>query len=137
MDKQELKEKWGAGSQNWDVNKKQPTPTSATSFSSRPNSEYFGVFEPNTYANSLKLIKRDGQIVFMPYSQQPIIIYEPSSGISIKSISLEITVTGRGLAPLAEWLGANRVKWIKECLSGIDNQKEDLFVMDIEFEDLS
>ncbi len=137
MDKQKLKEKWGAGSQNWDVNKKQPASPSATSFSSRPKSEYYGVFEPNTYANSLKLIKRDGQIVFMPYSQQPIIFYDPSSGISIKSISLQITVTGRGLAPLAEWLGANRVKWIKECSTGIDDKNEQLFVMDIEFEDLS
>ena len=133
---QELKEKWGAGSQNWDVNKKQSSSAKPTSLSSRPQSEYFEAFEPNAHANSLKLIKRDGRIVFMPYSQQPIIIYDPSSGISIKSISLHITITGRGLTPLAEWLSAMRVKWIKECATGIDDQKEELFVMDIEYEEL-
>ena len=132
MNNQDLKEKWGAGSQNWDNNQKQQTP-STSSFKSQPKSEFFEVFEPNAFANTLKLVKRDGHTVYFPYSQQPIIEFSPEKGISIRSMYMDINITGRGLAPLADWLGASRVKWIKECPAGIDDNKEKIFVMDIEF----
>ncbi len=131
MSNQDLKEKWGAGSQNWDNSQKKPQ--SVSSFKSNPKSEFFEVFEPNSFANTLKLVKRDGHTVYFPYAQQPIIEFNPEKGISIKSMYIDIEITGRGLAQLADWLGASRVKWIKECQSGIDDKKEKIFVMDIEF----
>lgn len=77
----------------------------------------------------------DGHVVYVPYSLQPIVEYIPSDGVYVRPLQKEVLVTDRGLLSLAKWLGAHRVKWVKESTTGIDDGKEELFLMDIEVRD--
>lgn len=133
MSSDELRKKWGVEtSDSNDKNKNSPANENKTSVI---QSKYFKVDIDSPFVTSLKLMCRDGHVIFMPYSLQPIIEYLPAKGIYIKTLQREILITGRNLTELLDHLGMQKVKWIKESANDKDSGEEGLFIQNIIFED--
>ncbi|WP_108116761.1 hypothetical protein [Kordia periserrulae] len=82
----------------------------------------------------MKLIKKDGHVLFLPYSLQPVIEYIPSKGIYIKTMQQTIFITGRNLPLLLDYLGMQKVTWIKESANDAYGDDQDIFIKAIEIE---
>lgn len=132
MNRDELRKRWGVHSADSNVEADTPSSVSGSNDNALPKSQYYAAEPRHEYIASLKIIRRDGHILYLPYSHQPIIEYIPDEGIYIKTMQQEVRITGRGLAGLADWLGAQRVTWIKQSSTGIDDENKDMFVEDIE-----
>lgn len=127
MIKEDLKKKFGVGTSG-SSDKKPPATEKETS-----RHLSFGVDVHSGYIPSIKFEKRNGHIVYMPYSHQPLIDFIPGDGIYLKTLQYVIHITGRKLEELVDALGTQRVKWVKENTTGIDDGSDEIFVMDIEF----
>ena len=95
----------------------------------------FAVVKSNTYLRRFRLIMRDGRIVSVPYAHLPIIEYVHDQGIIISINELDITITGRGLDELENWLSDEKVLWMKESPSGEDTLEGEVFIWSIEIEE--
>lgn len=78
-----------------------------------------------------KLYFRDGQVISIPYAYLPIVIYEPDRFLNIKTSDLDIRIKGRGLNVLADFLNEEKVQWMKESPSSIDDENEAVFIQSI------
>ncbi|MDF1864398.1 MAG: hypothetical protein P1U70_06170 [Saprospiraceae bacterium] len=94
-------------------------------------SHYFGIERGNKFVKRFKLIFRTGQIVSIPYAYLPIIINTPGRDLQIKMNDLEVVITGRGLNFLEEWLNEEKVLWIKESNTSIDEGKGEVYISNI------
>ncbi|GGG37330.1 hypothetical protein GCM10011344_42700 [Dokdonia pacifica] len=103
--------------------------------SSIVESSYFNIDTESPFVTSLKVMCRDGHIVYIPYSLQPIIEFIPSKGIYIKTMQKEVFISGRNLVQLIDFLGSQRVTWIKESASSTDTGEEGVFIQSIEIQD--
>jgi len=137
MSKDKLRKKWGV--ETSDSNDKSPDSTSKSpaneNKSSTIESKYFMVDTDSPIVTSLKVMCRDGRVLYMPYSHQPLIEYVPEDGIYIKTLQKVILIVGRNLSELIDMLGMQKVKWIKESATGKDDGSEGLFVEKIEVTD--
>lgn len=79
-----------------------------------------------------RLLIRDGRVYSVPYALLPLVILEPERALLIRSSDLEITIQGRNLGKLEEALSTERVSWIKESPSGLDDGQHELFVSHIQ-----
>ena len=135
MNKEDLKEKWGIGTSA--SNDKSPPLTSSDQSSenqsSSVESECYAIDTQSNFIKSILFKKRQGVILYMPYSWQPSIEYNPNDGLYIKSLQKTIHITGRGLEPLVHAFGAQSVKWVKESATGVDDKENETFIIDIEF----
>ncbi len=94
------------------------------------DTDYFGVEQGKINLRRFKLLLRTGKQVSIPYAFLPIIILEHEGLIHIKTNDLNITIEGRGLKALEEHLSQEKVRWIKESISGND-QNEAVFIKHI------
>ncbi len=133
MSKDALNEKWGIHSSDSTEDK----PKQAANQNAAPKSEFFGVDLNSHFVPSIKFQKRDGKLLFLPYSSQPIIEFNPDTGILVRSFQKIISIKGRGLVKLAEWLGSQKVVWVAESTTGTDDESEDIFISAISVEDVS
>ncbi|OEK03082.1 hypothetical protein BFP97_16825 [Roseivirga sp. 4D4] len=105
-----------------------------------PTSKYYGIDLKSPYLATLKFIHRNGELFFLPYALQPIVSYSPGEQlgeIQITTMNYEISIRGRNLIRLAEWIGTFKVRWVKESNTGTDDNSEDLFVKEIIINKLS
>lgn len=118
--------------QNKNIKKTFTNRTSNFSGAGRINhdTDYFGVEQGKTILRRFKLLLRTGKQVSIPYAFLPIIILEHEGLIHIKTNDLHITIEGRGLKALEEHLSQEKVRWIKESVSGLD-QEEAVFIKHI------
>lgn len=96
--------------------------------------DFFSIERSNRYVRRFRLFFRDGKIISIPYAYLPIIIFDPDRSLLIKTSELEITIKGRALKILADHLSEEKVLWIKESSSGVDNQDSEVFISGIEIE---
>lgn len=131
MSKDALRDKWvPKTSDSNDSPEAENTPAPAND-STSAKSKYFGVDTNSPYLASVKYICRTGRVMYLPYSLQPVVEYIPEEGIHIKTMQKEVHITGTGLRELADWLGAQKVIWVKESISGVNDESEVIFVKSI------
>lgn len=70
----------------------------------------------------------------IPYAYLPVIVHTPGRDLKLKTGEIEVTLTGRGLDKLEGWLNEEKVIWIRESNTGIDDSKDDVFVSGITVE---
>ena len=97
-------------------------------------SAYFGIERGNRFVRRFKLLFRDGRVISVPYAYLPVIIYNPSQNLKIKTGEMEIIMEGRSLDKLADWLSEEKVLWIKEAPSGTDDETSEVFISYIRVE---
>lgn len=127
MSKEDLRKKWIG--QTSDSNDEEKAPANENKQSTP--SKYYKVDLDSPYVQSLKLILRDGEVFYMPYSLQPIIRYYPDKGIIIKLMDEHLLIEGRNLTDLLDLLGNQKIKWIKESATGKDDSSDEPFVKNI------
>ncbi len=93
--------------------------------------DFYSIERSNRFVRRFRLLFRDGRIFSIPYAYLPIIIFDPDRNLMIKTSELEITIKGRSLKTLADHLSEEKVIWIKESSSGVDDQDSEVFVSDI------
>jgi len=99
-----------------------------------PAHKYFGFAKVGKYVRRYKLIFRSGDTLSIPYATLPLIKCEDNRRIIILATDLTVTITGRGLGKLESYLSDERIQWIKESGSGLDDQDEDVFIAAIRIE---
>ena len=74
----------------------------------------FGITPINTHALALKVIFSNGSQILVQYSRvlSPI-TYNGSNELALNTSTLRLEITGRDLAPLFDYLGEQRLAWIK------------------------
>jgi len=92
---------------------------------------FFGLERGNRFVRRFKLLLRDGREFSVPYAYLPIILYDPDRNLIIRTGDVEITIVGRSLKILADWLNEEKVLWIKESESGIDDEDDEVFILSI------
>lgn len=95
------------------------------------DADFYGLERGNRFVRRFKLFFRTGSVISIPYAYLPVIIYDPDKHLKIKTGELEITIKGRGLDKLSDWLNEEKVLWIKESASNIDSEDGDVFVSEI------
>lgn len=94
-------------------------------------SKYYEIDTQSDYIRSIRFICRDGRILYIPYALQPIIAYNPEKGIMIQTMQKDILLVGERLKILADWLGAQKVTWVKESPTGKEVEMDDIFLSQI------
>ncbi len=93
----------------------------------------FGVETRNRLVRRFKLFFRSGQCISVPYALLPLIILEVDKNLRLKAHGLEILVKGRGLHRLEEYLNDEKLIWIKEAPSNMDDAESyEVFIAAIE-----
>lgn len=98
-------------------------------------SEYFGVDNLRNAPACVDLRLSDGNCKAIPYSYIVEINFSLSDGIEIISTTKKITITGRNLKALYNYLIAYRVKHIQANIGNDLGQEKILFVKGIEIEE--
>ncbi len=99
------------------------------------SSKYFEVEQRDDYpAPKLCLLFRDGRRVYVPYAHLALIDFQPGEGLKITAHNLAVTICGRGLDKVMDYLYADRVRWIRESNSVMDDGSEDVFISSIGIE---
>lgn len=93
---------------------------------------YYGI-EPQITARALmfELRTKDGKRTAYSYSYMTEANYEPEKGITINVSDVVITITGRNLGEIFNYLVSNRLTYIQEDYSGIDDGESQLFIESI------
>ena len=92
---------------------------------------YFGVERNNKMVRRFKLIFRSGKQLSIPYAYLPVIVLEHDGLVCIKTSDLSISIKGRGLKALEEYLSKEVVRWIKESVSNRDTRETEDFISEI------
>lgn len=99
------------------------------------NSDYFGIENLRNIPACLDLRFSDGNCQAVPYSLFTSIEYSTDKGIIIKSSLSKITISGRNLKFLYNYLVTFRVRYIQSNL-GMDVGENNLIVTEIEIQNL-
>jgi hypothetical protein len=91
-------------------------------------SDYFGLDNVKKFPPCIDLRLADGSFRAIPYSYIMEISFEPSEGIEVITTTKKITITGRNLHKLYDYLTAYRVRFIKAHV-GNDTADEDALVI--------
>lgn len=93
----------------------------------------FGVETGNRLVRRFKLFFRSGQSISVPYALLPLIILEADKSLRLKAHGVEVLVKGRNLYRIEEWLNEEKLIWIKEAQTDMDdNEKYEVFIQSIE-----
>lgn len=96
---------------------------------------YFGVeHRDNRLSPKLCMILRTGRTVYLPYSHQPVIDFTPERDLRLVTPQARITITGRGLRALLDYLFEDKLRWIKEAECRMDDGTETVFISSITVE---
>ena len=91
----------------------------------------FGVFRGKDTAGRLNLYLKNGAKYSFSYALLPVISFMPPRRLVIKFTGYDVTIEGRGLQILDDYLSQENVNWIKEDPSGFDDPKEEVFIQSI------
>lgn len=94
-------------------------------------SEYYGVSNERNLPACINLRLADGSFKAIPYSYIMEISFEPSEGIEITTTTKKITISGRNLHRLYDYLTAYRVRFIKAHIGNDTADEGTLFVGNI------
>ena len=95
----------------------------------------YGVEKGNRFVRRFRLFLRNGQVISVPYALLPIVILEADKSLRLKSHGLEVTVKGRSLHKVEEWLNEEKLLWLKEANTDMDDTEEyEVFIKSIEVE---
>ena len=100
-------------------------------------SPFFGIDHARNYPACLDLRLSNGNYKALPYTYFIEISYEPSEGIEIITTTKKVTVTGRNLRLLYNFLVSYRVKFVQANIGNDLTEDKSLFVRDIKIEDAS
>ena len=93
--------------------------------------ESYAIAAEHEVIKRFKLKLRNGNIYSVPYSLLPVIILINGSELVIKTYGVHITIKGRNLDALEEYLSAENLQFVRENPSRKDDGKEDVFISDI------
>lgn len=96
-------------------------------------SEYFAISSPAITTLCLDLRLAEGKHVALPYSYIHTLRYDPETGITLATSREQVTITGRNLTRLFEYLLLFRVRHIQTNQGG-DAQEDGVFVEEIRVE---
>ncbi|MDN5215048.1 hypothetical protein QQ020_23405 [Fulvivirgaceae bacterium BMA12] len=96
--------------------------------------QYYAIGSEDEVIKRFKLILRSGNKYSVPYSLLPILELSGSSELSIMAYGLLITIEGRNLEPVEEYLSNEILVWLKESSSGKDDGKSQVFISNIMIE---
>lgn len=91
-------------------------------------SDYFGLDNVKKFPACIDLRLADGSSRAIPYSYIMEIAFEPSEGIEIITTTKKISITGRNLHKLYDYLTAYRVRFIKAHVGNDTADEGMLFV---------
>ena len=95
----------------------------------------YGVEKGNRFVRRFRLFLRNGQVISIPYALLPIVILEADKSLRLKAHGLEVTVKGRSLHKVEEWLNEEKLLWLKEANTDMDDTEEyEVFIKSIEVE---
>ena len=97
--------------------------------------KYFAKSNTGSFPACIDLRLPDGKRKALPYSFFTEINFDNETGIEIITSSKKITITGRNLATLFDYLVSYRVKFVRANI-GNDQKEEGLFVKDILIEEI-
>ena len=80
------------------------------------------------------MLLRSGKTVSIPYAYLPVITLTAEKQLVINTHDLTITIKGRGLHKIEEWLTEEKVLWIQESHTTTDTDEGDVFVSEIKTE---
>ena len=109
--------------------------TSASELEKNHTCEYFATDNIKSLPACLDLRLPQGERRALPYSYVTEIYFDMEIGIVIYTNTKKVTITGRGLLILYDYLVNYRVRFIQANM-GMDSQEEGLFIKDIAIEDL-
>lgn len=95
---------------------------------------YYGLETGNRVVRRFKLLLRSGKTVSIPYAYLPVITLTAEKQLVINTHDLTITIKGRGLHKIEEWLTEEKVLWIQESHTTTDTDEGDVFVSEIKTE---
>ena len=97
--------------------------------------QYYAIAQENQIIKRFKLILRNGSIYSLPYSLLPYYILTSSKDLVIKAYDIFIMVKGTNLDLILEHLSQERLIFLKESPSGINNGiSSNVFVENITIE---
>lgn len=101
-------------------------------------SEFIGIERQNGERSIMLDIQfQDGKQKAIPYTYLSGIDYDPSNGIVLEFMEKKITISGRNLEKLYEYLLLHRVNYIKENIGDLDDTPENmLFIEKIHLENI-
>jgi len=93
--------------------------------------ECYAVAAEGEFLKRFKLILRSGERYSLPYSILPIVILTEEQDLQIKSHGIYITLKGRNLAAIEEYLFSESLLWVKEANTKLDSGEAYVFVSEI------
>ena len=93
---------------------------------------HFGLHRGRDGPLRIKLLWRNGESFSFSYALLPTVAFYPDVGLVLIFSNYKVSIAGRGLQVLENYLSEERVVWIKESPSAIDDENEDVFVEHIE-----
>ena len=90
-----------------------------------------GLSNMGEFPKRLKLIYRGGSSLSIPYALLPLIKLENDTRLKLVYGSMKVTITGRGLILAEDYLFEERITWLKEHPSLIDDPEQDVFISEI------
>jgi hypothetical protein len=97
--------------------------------------DFFGIGNVGSYPACLDLRMPNGRHKALPYSYFMEMNFDPETGIEIITSVKKITITGRTLSKLFDYLVTYRVRYIQANI-GNDGNEDGLFVKEIIIEEL-
>ena len=97
--------------------------------------DYFGIENIRNHLPCIDLRPADGTRKAIPYIHVHELNFDATDGIEIITSTKRITITGRDLFKLYDYLAAFRVKYIQANI-GTDANQEGLFVKEIKIEEV-
>ena len=96
-----------------------------------PQSAFYGIENQRNYGSCLDLRLADGNFKALPYSYILEINFNPSEGIEFLTATKKISIKGRNLRPLYNYLAVFRVRFIQANIGPDLSDEESLFVKEI------
>ena len=93
--------------------------------------KYFGLLDEHHIPPSLKFILKSGNRFYQPYAGISFIDYNVENGLSIYTGKRKITLQGRNLETLADYISNYAVDWIKESNTNRDDGKTEIYISSI------
>lgn len=95
--------------------------------------QYYAI-DTNQAVKRFKIILRSGETWSIPYSLLPVYRLKDGRQILIITHDLTITIDGRNLSDIEEYLSKEHITWLKESPSGKDNNTSEVFISGIQIE---
>lgn len=110
-------------------------PSTSPSLTATENrSQSYAIAAEGEVLTRYRLILRSGKVYNLPYSLLPVLILEDNQQLIIKSYGIHITLKGRNLKVIEEYLTSETLLWVRESLSGTDDEEAHVFIKTIQVE---